>query len=115
VGVYFSAADVVVAPYRRATGSGAVQLASGFGVPVIVSEVCTGDSEPLKERGRFVVPPESPQALAEAIVNFYHHDHMNAAGTPAMADEGHVPWQTLVSCIEEGETGAGLVKGAKRL
>ncbi|RMF29858.1 MAG: glycosyltransferase, partial [Chloroflexi bacterium] len=35
VALYFSAADVLVAPHRRMTGSGAVQMARGFGVPVI--------------------------------------------------------------------------------
>jgi glycosyltransferase involved in cell wall biosynthesis len=35
VGLYFSAADVIVAPYRQVTGSGAMQMATGFGLPVI--------------------------------------------------------------------------------
>ncbi len=32
---YFGAADLVVAPYRRVTGSGVVQMAIGFGVPLV--------------------------------------------------------------------------------
>jgi len=32
---YFSAADVLVAPYRRVTGSGVMQIAHGLGMPVI--------------------------------------------------------------------------------
>lgn len=36
VGLYFSAADALVAPpYRQVTGSGTVQMARGFGIPVI--------------------------------------------------------------------------------
>ncbi len=35
IGLYFSAADVLVAPYRQVTGSGATQMARGFGLPVI--------------------------------------------------------------------------------
>jgi glycosyltransferase involved in cell wall biosynthesis len=35
VGLYFSAADVLVAPHRQVTGSGAMQMATGFGLPVI--------------------------------------------------------------------------------
>lgn len=35
VGLYFSAADVLVAPYRQVTGSGIAQMARGFGVAVI--------------------------------------------------------------------------------
>ena len=35
VGLYFSAADMLVAPYRQVTGSGAMQMARGFGIPTI--------------------------------------------------------------------------------
>ena len=38
-GPYFAAADAVVLPYRSATQSGVVQLAYGYGVPVIVTPV----------------------------------------------------------------------------
>lgn len=44
VPLYFSAADVLVAPYRRVTGSGAVQMARGFGIPVITTgqkDICS--------------------------------------------------------------------------
>lgn len=39
VPLYFSAADVFVAPYTAGTQSGAVKLAMGFGLPIVVSEV----------------------------------------------------------------------------
>ena len=39
VNVYFSAADVVVLPYLRASQSGIAHIAMSFGKPVIVSEV----------------------------------------------------------------------------
>ena len=38
VGIFFSAADVVLVPYTRITGSGVMQLAKGFGVPVITAQ-----------------------------------------------------------------------------
>lgn len=37
VPVFFSAADALIAPYRQKTGSGAIQLAKGMGLPVISS------------------------------------------------------------------------------
>lgn len=37
VPLYFSAADALVAPYRRVTGSAVLQLARGFGLPVIMT------------------------------------------------------------------------------
>lgn len=37
VALYFSAADLLVAPYRSVTGSGVIQMAAGFGVPVVTT------------------------------------------------------------------------------
>jgi glycosyltransferase involved in cell wall biosynthesis len=39
VPLYFSAADVFVAPYTAGTQSGAVKLAMGFGLPIVVSDI----------------------------------------------------------------------------
>ncbi|MBI3958331.1 MAG: glycosyltransferase [Chloroflexi bacterium] len=37
VALYFSAADLLVAPYLSVTGSGVIQMAAGFGVPVVTT------------------------------------------------------------------------------
>ena len=67
----FKAADVVVLPYRSATQSGVTHVAYALGVPVITTDV-GGLSETVRpgETG-MVVPPENPQALADAIVRFF--------------------------------------------
>jgi len=71
VGLYFSAADLVVLPYISATQSGIVQLAYYYNKPVIVTDV-GGLAEPVSnDKTGYVVPPESPVALARAIVQFY--------------------------------------------
>ncbi len=64
-------ADVVVLPYRSATQSGVIQLAFGQSKPVITTHV--GGLAEAVEDGRtgLVVPPENPQALAEAIERFF--------------------------------------------
>jgi len=62
VALLFAAADLVVAPYRRVTGSGVIQLAKGFGVPIVASGTTTQDTEVL------TVPAEDPPALAAGIV-----------------------------------------------
>lgn len=66
---YFAAADLVVQPYRHATQSGVVQIAAHANRPVIVTAV--GGLPEMVETGRsgFVVPPENPGALAEAIIH----------------------------------------------
>lgn len=71
VPVYFSSADIVVLPYRHIYQSGVVHLAFGFQKPVIVTRV--GGLPETVEHGKtgFVVSPEDPQALANAIVEAF--------------------------------------------
>ena len=68
---YFAAADLVVLPYLSATQSGIVQIAYGFGKPVVVTEV--GGLPDVVEDGRtgYVVNPNDSSALASAILRFF--------------------------------------------
>jgi glycosyltransferase involved in cell wall biosynthesis len=100
VAAYFSAADLVVAPYRRSTGSGAVQLACGFGTPVVATEVCVGDPVLFQRQGGLLIPPGDPQALAEAVLHFFSGEHASRAGSPIVKSEGDSAWYSLVSHIE---------------
>lgn len=72
VGLYFSAADIVVLPYREATQSGVIQIAYAFRKPVITTDV--GGLPEVVEDGRtgYVVPKDSPEAIANAVLRFAH-------------------------------------------
>ena len=101
VGLYFSASDLVVLPYSSATQSGIVQIAYGFGKPVVVTSV--GGLPEVVEDGRtgFVVPPKNAGALAEAVVRFFE---LNKAGDFSAAIEGEqerFSWRKMVETIEE--------------
>jgi glycosyltransferase involved in cell wall biosynthesis len=66
------AADLLILPYKRATQSGVGFTALRYGLPLVVTR--TGSlPELLPEdlRGRWVVPPESPAELCEAISAFF--------------------------------------------
>jgi glycosyltransferase involved in cell wall biosynthesis len=67
----YDVADVLVQPYRSATQSGILNVAYGFGKPVIVTRV--GGLEEFVEHGKtgFIVEPESPQAIADAVKEFF--------------------------------------------
>lgn len=69
--VYFSAADVVVLPYIDVTQSAVVQLAYGFGKPVITTTI--GDLPDVVEHQQtgLIVPPANPAALATALKHFF--------------------------------------------
>lgn len=67
---YFSAADLVVQPYRSATQSGITQVAYHFEKPMLVTRV--GGLHEVVQDGKtgFVTDPE-PAAIAEGIVRFF--------------------------------------------
>ncbi len=68
---YFDLADVVVLPYVSATQSAVVQLAFGFGKPVITTRV--GGLHEVVHDGvnGLVVPAQDEVALANAIVRYF--------------------------------------------
>jgi len=68
VGVIFEKASVVVLPYREASQSGVIPIAYAFGKPVVATRV--GSIPEVVKDGKtgILVPPEDPDALAEAII-----------------------------------------------
>jgi glycosyltransferase involved in cell wall biosynthesis len=99
--VYFSAADVVVLPYLEATQSGIAQIAFGFDLPVITTNV-GGLPETVRD-GEFgmVVPPHDDEALAQAITTFFEKDLGPAFQEKIHAERDIFSWERLVSLIEQ--------------
>jgi glycosyltransferase involved in cell wall biosynthesis len=100
---YFDLAEVVVLPYISATQSAVVQLAFGFGKPVITTRV--GGLPEVVQHGvtGLIVPPQNEQALAEAIVSYFQQ-HMGAElrqNVLHSADQQQFSWQQLVQSIEQ--------------
>ncbi|MGC8596141.1 MAG: glycosyltransferase [Candidatus Kryptoniota bacterium] len=100
VALYFSAADLVVLPYVSATQSGIVQIAYNFGIPVIVTDV-GGLSEVVTDGvSGYVVEPNSPITLADAIVKFYSNDNAARLKRGAQMQKEKYSWENLVKAIE---------------
>jgi glycosyltransferase involved in cell wall biosynthesis len=95
VELIFSAADCLVAPYVRGTQSGAASIALGFGLPMIVTtNVNEGIAEENKQSIQ-EVPPQDPEALANAIKDFLSLEKsMNNDRVPANDD-----WERLVQVL----------------
>ncbi len=92
---YFSASDVVVLPYRSATQSGIVQMANNFRKPVIATNV-GGLSEIIKNGvNGFVVEPENPNSLAEAIFEFYEGSHESKFISNIKIDVEKYSWENF--------------------
>jgi glycosyltransferase involved in cell wall biosynthesis len=69
---YFSAADVLVIPYTRASQSGVAHIGMAFGLPIIASKVGgLVESLGMYEGTRFVEPGK-PEEITRALENSYH-------------------------------------------
>jgi glycosyltransferase involved in cell wall biosynthesis len=99
IGIYFSAADVVAAPYVGGTQSAAVQVALAFELPVVMTSVIAGE-EFLAEWGSQVeiVSPGDVSALADAILRSIQ----NGAGLDRneAREAAHANWNCLIDTIE---------------
>jgi glycosyltransferase involved in cell wall biosynthesis len=101
VGEYFSAADVVVLPYRSATQSGIVQIAYQFDKPVIATDV-GGLAEVVRHNVTgFIVPPENHAALSSAIIEYYKGKHETGFTRAVQKEKKRYSWETMARAIEE--------------
>ena len=72
ISLYFSAADIVVLPYLRASQSGIAHIAMTFGKPIVVSEV-GGLKESMAEyRGTFFVKPGNIIEIKNAMIKTHN-------------------------------------------
>lgn len=103
VGLYFSAADAVVLPYRSATQSGIAQIAFRFGRPVIATAV-GGLPESIDDgRTGLLVPPHDPQALAKAIDRYFDESLESQFANAIQENKGRFSWDRVIEAIESLE------------
>lgn len=89
-------ADVMVAPYRTATQSGAVEMAFGAGLPVVASDVGgLGDQIDPGVDG-LLVPPEDVAALSRALLNATEPDTLERLRAGAAGRSPARTWGQLV-------------------
>jgi len=81
---YFSAADVVVLPYLRTSGSGVANIAMACGKPVITSDTETMRECLMDYQGASFVPVGDSAAIAEKLVEMFsrHKTGESAAYDP---------------------------------
>ena len=98
---YFAASDLVVIPYVSATQSGIVQLAYGFGKPVVVSLV--GGLPEVVEEGvtGYLVPPRDSTSIGNAILDFYQHNREAGMSEAVCQKRSAFSWERLCRTIED--------------
>jgi D-inositol-3-phosphate glycosyltransferase len=99
VALYFSAADLVVQPYKTATQSGVTQIAYHFNKPMVVTNV-GGLAEMVPDGiAGYVVTPD-PQAVAAAIFDFFDKGRSETFIAGVVAEKEKYTWQRLTETIK---------------
>jgi len=100
VALLFSAADLIVQPYRSATQSGVTQIAFHFEKPVLVTDV-GGLSEIVADRKcGYVVKPE-PKHVSEAIIDYFSNNRQKQFTEGVKQEKARFTWERLTASINE--------------
>lgn len=97
---YFSAANLVVLPYVTATQSGIVQVAYHYNKPVVVTRV--GGLPEVVPHGKsgYVVEPEDPQAIAQAVIHFFQQHREDELSEGVRIEKTRYSWDRMTEAIE---------------
>lgn len=100
VSLFFSIADLVVQPYKRATQSGVTQIAYHFEKPMLVTDV--GGLSEIVTDGKcgYVVKPE-PKAVAEAVIDYFKNNRKKKFTEGIMEEKERFTWNKLTASITE--------------
>ena len=95
---YFSAADLVVQPYKSATQSGVTQIAYHFERPMLVTRV--GGLAEIVPDGKvgYVVSPDS-QHIANALCDFYDNNRLNSFQQGLAEEKRKYAWSNMTRAI----------------
>ena len=99
VSFYFSAADLVVQPYKTATQSGVTQIAYHFDKPMLVTR--TGGLAEMVPHGKagYVVEPD-PGKIASAIDDFFENNRYNEMSAHVGKEKKKYHWSNMIKAIE---------------
>lgn len=115
VGLYFSAADLVVLPYLSGTGSGVVPSAYVFNTPVVATRVGSMPDAVVDGRTGFLVPPGDPAALADAVVRFFEEERSTEFRRNIEWEKYVFSWRRFVELIESAaHSTSGRIPAAAR-
>ncbi len=101
VGLWFSAADVIVLPYRAATQSGIVQIAYQLERPVICTRVGGLAEVVLDGKTGLLVPPGDPEALAGAVLRYYREGLEEPFVEAIRIERRKYTWDRMVEAVEQ--------------
>jgi len=98
VASFFSAADLIVQPYRSATQSGVTQIAYHFGKPMLVTNV--GGLHEIVKDGEcgYVVNPD-PRSISTAIMDFFTNNRYDEFSAGVNREKSRFTWDKLTAAL----------------
>ena len=95
---YFSAADIIVQPYKSATQSGVTQIAYHFEKPMLVTNV--GGLAEIVPDGKvgYIVEPEADR-IADALIDFYTNERFDTLQENILIEKEKYSWQRMTEAI----------------
>jgi glycosyltransferase involved in cell wall biosynthesis len=100
VPLFFSAADLVVQPYKSATQSGVTQIAFYFEKPMLVTDVGGLREIVIDGKCGYVVKPE-PAPVSEAIVDFFENNRVVEFMEGVRQEKEKYSWDRMTETILE--------------
>jgi glycosyltransferase involved in cell wall biosynthesis len=101
VGLYFSAADVVILPYLSATQSGIAQIAYNFDKPVIATRVGGLSEVVIDGVTGLICSPGDAAAMANTIRRFFEEKHEAQFITNVRHEKKKYTWEAMANAIED--------------
>ncbi|MCI6553128.1 MAG: glycosyltransferase family 4 protein [Lachnospiraceae bacterium] len=98
---YFAAADLAVLPYESATQSGIAQIAYGFDMPIVATDVGGLPEVVLDGKTGYVVPQGDDTALGEAVVRFFTDTDIERMQQNIRQEEYKYSWDRMREEIEK--------------
>jgi D-inositol-3-phosphate glycosyltransferase len=98
IAAFFSAADLIVQPYKSATQSGVTQIAFHFEKPMLVTDV--GGLSEIVPHGKcgYVVKPE-PQPVTDAIIDYFENNRKEQFTAEVRKEKKKFSWDKLTGSI----------------
>jgi len=100
VNLYFSAADLVIQPYRTASQSGITGIAYNYLVPMVVTDVGGLKESVTDGEEGFVVKPEEND-IAKAVDRYFSEGRKEQFALNMQKRMGDFSWEGMIGCIEK--------------
>jgi glycosyltransferase involved in cell wall biosynthesis len=100
VALFFSAADLVVQPYKSATQSGVTQIAYHFDKPMLVTDVGGLNEIVSHQKGGYVVSPDA-KGIAAAIADYFENNRKATFTDCVRKEKERFSWKNMTDSITE--------------